>query len=181
LGATYDVGTMYVWNGESNIPTRGVKTADIYYSLNENADASDFASGDWTLLHEDEEFTIIPGAGNNTPDITPQEIDMVGVTARVIALNITADQGQSGGSLNELQFLGTVVSAGSGLAPAPAAPDDAVTWQTPTSIYTLGDATVLTTGTLVEAVSYGSDEGNHLVNGVNFIWGGAAAAAGLSR
>jgi hypothetical protein len=109
LGATYEVEKMYVWNGESNVPTRGVETADIYYSLDVNADASDFSGSEWTLLTSGQDFGQIPGGpqDNNTPDFYgPTDAFDLNVTARVIALNIT-DVPQTGGSLNELQFTGT--------------------------------------------------------------------------
>ena len=102
LGATYAVGTMYVWNGESTVHDRGAETVDIYYSTVASADASNFGSGDWTLWNGG--GTTFALKADNQLDYLPTDAFELNVTARIIAFNITAFWTQGPVSINELQF-----------------------------------------------------------------------------
>jgi len=105
LGATYDVGTMYVWNGEPGVPDRGVRLADIYYSTVDTADpipTGSASSGDWTLLTDEQAFAINPG----TNPYGPTDAIALNINARVIGFYITALQtgNPNNASFAELQF-----------------------------------------------------------------------------
>jgi len=113
FGATYDVETMYVWNGESGVAvsgpeegySRGVATADIYYATDSDAPDGDFTDPKWTLLLADQAFAA---RANNTLAYTPTDAFELNVTARVIGIDIKSNHGNAVfptlGSINELQF-----------------------------------------------------------------------------
>ena len=106
LGTTYTVDTMYVWNyNEDDTGGRGTKDCNIYYSTVVTADASNFASGDWTLFGA---RTLAPTLSNNTP--VTDTIALGGLTARIIGIEtITNHQGFSPFTgLGKLQFDGVI-------------------------------------------------------------------------
>ena len=101
LGATVAVGKMYVWNGQEEIPDRGVESADIYYSTVVTTDpipTGGASSGDWILITAGQAFNEIP-AGE--ADFLPSDAFDLDVSARSIGLYLS---GAGGISLSELQF-----------------------------------------------------------------------------
>ena len=101
LGATVDVGKMYVWNGQEEIPERGVESADIYYSTVVTTDpipTGGASSGDWILITAGQAFNEIPVG---TADFLPSDAFDLDVSARSIGLYLS---GSGGLSLSELQF-----------------------------------------------------------------------------
>jgi len=101
LGATVAVGKMYVWNGQEEIPDRGVESADIYYSTVVTTDpipTGGASSGDWILITAGQAFNEIP-AGE--ADFLPSDAFDLDVSARSIGLYLS---GSGGLSLSELQF-----------------------------------------------------------------------------
>ncbi len=119
LGAIYDVGNMYVWNGLKGLWERGMKTADIYYSTTDpgnNTHVSEAAFDDtgWTLLTSGQAFAQTDNPTN--ADFLPSDTIALDVKARYIVLNITeAYGGINNVSISELQF-----SEASGTPPAAA-------------------------------------------------------------
>ena len=117
LGAIYDVGNMYVWNGLKGLWERGMKTADIYYSTTDpgnNTHVSEAAFDDtgWTLLTSGQAFAQTDNPTN--ADFLPSDTIALDVKARYIVLNITeAYGGINNVSISELQF-----SEASGTTPA---------------------------------------------------------------
>ena len=102
LGATVAVGKMYVWNGQEEIPDRGVVSADIYYSTVVTTDAiptGGASLGDWILITDDQAFNEIPAG---TADFLPSDAFDLDVSARSIGLYLSGTNG--GISLSELQF-----------------------------------------------------------------------------
>lgn len=81
-----------------------------------------------------------------------------------------ASSTRASGPLRKKHLMSFAALAGLVLALAGSAQAADVTWEAPTSVYTLGDATVLTTGTLITAESYGDGPGlgDYTVNGVEF-------------
>ena len=81
-----------------------------------------------------------------------------------------ASSTRASGPLRKKHLMSFAAVAGLVLALAPAAWAADVTWEAPTSVYTLGDATVITDGTLITAESYGDGPGlgDYTVNGVEF-------------
>ena len=101
LGATVAVGKMYVWNGQEEIPDRGVESADIYYSTVVTTDpipTGGASSGDWILITAGQAFNEIPVG---TADFLPSDAFDLDVSARSIGLYLS---GSGGLSLSELQF-----------------------------------------------------------------------------
>ena len=101
LGATVAVGKMYVWNGQEEIPDRGVESADIYYSTVVTTDpipTGGASSGDWILITAGQAFNEIPVG---TADFLPSDAFDLDVSARSIGLYLS---GAGGISLSELQF-----------------------------------------------------------------------------
>ncbi len=101
LGATVAVGKMYVWNGQEEIPDRGVESADIYYSTVVTTDAiptGGASRGDWILITAGQAFNEIPAG---TADFLPSDAFDLDVSARSIGLYLS---GSGGISLSELQF-----------------------------------------------------------------------------
>jgi hypothetical protein len=97
LGAEYIVDTMLVWNYNESTPLRGVGTADI---LTAGAD------GVFSVLIENQAFDAAPGTG----DVDfHQTIDLAGVKAQFIKLDISANLGGDNDfvGLSEVQFQGT--------------------------------------------------------------------------
>ena len=109
LGASYDVGNMYVWNGQpgNGVWDRGVGSADIYYSTSASATGASIptggaSSGDWILITAGQSFN--PKA-NDLNNYLPTDTFNLGVNARVIGLYVTQGFGGNGGnSLAQLQF-----------------------------------------------------------------------------
>jgi len=109
LGASYDVGNMYVWNGQpgNSVWDRGVGSADIYYSTSASATGASIptggaSSGDWILITAGQSFN--PKA-NDLNNYLPTDTFNLGVNARVIGLYVTQGFGGNGGnSLAQLQF-----------------------------------------------------------------------------
>jgi hypothetical protein len=106
LGASYTVGKMYVWNGETGGEwDRGVGSADIYYSTVVTTEAiptGGVGSGDWKLITAAQAFNSMPTDGSN---YTATDTFNLNVTARQIGLYVTQGFGGNGGnSLAELQF-----------------------------------------------------------------------------
>jgi hypothetical protein len=109
LGATYTVDTMHVWNYHEQEDSRGMRDTNIYYSTVETADASNFASGDWTLFVA--KTMTVGWTGVFGPYTPTDNIAMGGLTARVIGieiLNSVSDANNVG--IGKLQFDGTLVS-----------------------------------------------------------------------
>jgi len=97
LGAEYVVDTMLVWNYNESTPLRGVGTADI---LTAGAD------GVFSVLIENQAFDAATGTG----DVDfHQTIDLAGVKAQFIKLDISANLGGDNDfvGLSEVQFQGT--------------------------------------------------------------------------
>ena len=99
LGAVYDLTSVKVWNYNETgaFASRGVMTAnlDVATSL-----------GSYTTHAADRALAIAPGA----PGATGETIDLTGVTARFVRLDISANHGDAGFTgLSELQFDGTLV------------------------------------------------------------------------
>ena len=109
LGATYTVDTMHVWNYHEQHAGRGMKDTNIYYSTVETADASNFASGDWTLFVA--KTMTVGWTGVFGPYTPTDNIAMGGLTARIIAIEIlnSVSNPQYVG-IGKLQFDGTLVS-----------------------------------------------------------------------
>jgi hypothetical protein len=102
--ATYDVGTMYVWNGFTS-STRAVRVMDIYYSTVDTAQAiptGGASSGDWTFWGTPAD---LPEPAATNPFGPTDAIDL-SISARVIGFYITALQTSNGNNANiaELQF-----------------------------------------------------------------------------
>jgi hypothetical protein len=98
LGAVYAVDTMLVWNYNESTPLRGVGTADILIAG---------ADGVFSTLIENQAFDAAPGAG----DVDfHQTIDLAGVKAQFIKLDISANLGGDNDfvGLSEVQFQGTL-------------------------------------------------------------------------
>ncbi len=98
LGGLYNVSELKVWNyneGSPNLTTRGVAMADIYVAGTD---------GIFTLFRANQAFTQAPG---NTSDFS-QEIDLDGVEARYIKLDISASHGGDNNfvGLSEVRFRG---------------------------------------------------------------------------
>lgn len=104
------LGEMKVWNfnAESGRTNRGVGLADIYVSTrddvgihNEVGDDPDFSDNAvWTLLKQAQAFSEAPGdSGYNIPD----ELDLGGIEARWLALDITENLGGAFVGLSEIQ------------------------------------------------------------------------------
>jgi len=106
LGATYEVGKMYVWNGFGG-GWVGIKTADIWYATtdpgnNTANDEVDFVTTGWTSLTTGQAFQQQTDPGE---DFGPTEFIDLNVTARYIVLNISeAHGGINHTSIGELQF-----------------------------------------------------------------------------
>jgi hypothetical protein len=119
LGATYTVDTMHVWNYHEQAANRGMRDTNIYYSTVETADASNFASGDWTLF---DAKTMTTGyTGVNGPYTPTDNIAMGGLTARVIGieiLNSVSDPNNVG--IGKLQFDGELFVPPTNNVPEPA-------------------------------------------------------------
>jgi hypothetical protein len=104
LGQSYDVGTMYVWNGQPGpgVWDRGVGSADIYYSTDATAPGANFSDPKWTLITSGQLFNMKPA---NTANYGPTDAFALNVTARVIGLEVTQGfGGNSGNSFAQLQF-----------------------------------------------------------------------------
>lgn len=108
LGDTYAVDTMHVWNYHEQAAARGMKDTNIYYSTVETADASNFASGDWTLFVAK---TMTTGwTGTAGPYLPTDNIAMGGLTARVIGIEIlNSVSGSNWAGIGKLQFDGTAI------------------------------------------------------------------------
>ncbi|NQV32344.1 MAG: hypothetical protein HQ515_06595, partial [Phycisphaeraceae bacterium] len=98
LGAVYTVDTMLVWNYNESTPLRGVGTADILIAG---------ADGVFSTLIENQTFDAAPGTGD---DDFHQTIDLAGVKAQFIKLDISANLGGDSDfvGLSEVQFKGTL-------------------------------------------------------------------------
>jgi hypothetical protein len=107
LGATYDVGTMYVWNGQpgNGVWDRGSDPVDMYYSTVATTDAiptGGASSGDWILITGAQGLN--PKADASVAYLPTDALDL-NVTAQSIGLYLTQGFGGNGGnSLSELQF-----------------------------------------------------------------------------
>jgi hypothetical protein len=107
LGASYNVGKMYVWNGECGNGTwdRGVNPADIYYSTVATTDpipTGGASSGDWILITAAQAFNQKP---LDTANYGPTDTFDLDVTARAIGLYCSQGfAGNAGCSFAELQF-----------------------------------------------------------------------------
>ena len=115
LGATYTVDTMYVWNYHEQAAGRGMRDTKIYYSTVETADASNFASGDWTLFGAK---TMTTGWTGTAGPYTPTDaIALGGFTAQIIGIEIlnSVSDGNNVG-IGKLQFDG-VLGGGGGATP----------------------------------------------------------------
>ncbi len=112
LGASYDVGTMYVWNGQpgNGVWDRGVGSADIYYSTSDTAQAiptGGATSGDWILITAAQAFNPKANATVNYGYTDAFDLNVTG--AWVIGLQCTQGFGGNGGnSLGQLQFDGVI-------------------------------------------------------------------------
>jgi hypothetical protein len=101
---------MHVWNYHEQADGRGMRDTNIYYSTVPTADASNFASGDWTLFGA-KTMTAVPASDFFIPYTPTDNIAMGGLTARVIGieiLNSVSDPNNVG--IGKLQFDGTLVS-----------------------------------------------------------------------
>jgi hypothetical protein len=139
LGASYDLGTIAIWNFQWNLGTvsdlsdRGVSQFDIFVR-NTVADTSDGTVGGATInldnpaddtgnaLDDDAVFNL--GSSNlwqevlsnqsltqgpNTDTYTGQSFDLTGNTGRFVAIRVDAYYGGSGIALGKLRVDGTLV------------------------------------------------------------------------
>lgn len=102
LGGLYNVSELKVWNyneGSPNLTSRGVATADIYVAGTD---------GVFTLFRANQAFTQAPGTNTDFS----QEIDLDGVEARYVKLDISASHGGDNGfvGLSEVRFRGQAVN-----------------------------------------------------------------------
>ena len=111
LGDSYEVGEMFVWNGQPGpgVAGRGVRAADIYYSTNASATGASIptnatSGGDWTFVGSYE----FAAKAETTDDYLPTSTIDLDVTARVIGFDFSKVTGgawnQGGNSLGQLQF-----------------------------------------------------------------------------
>ena len=90
LGATVDVGNMFVWNSlGSGLPDFAIREIDIYYATtdpgnNVNLSLAAFDATDWTPWGTVAEMAQIPGAADYGPTTTTA----LNVNARYIAFDI---------------------------------------------------------------------------------------------
>jgi hypothetical protein len=121
LGYVYNLSAMNFFNmgtSEGGNNFRGIRQADIYYrtdSLGNNSHLNDtaFDPTGWILLGAagEQRFNVGPTDGIQQG---PDTIDLSGVMARYIALDINSNYGSSAtlAGIGELQFFGTAFSGG---------------------------------------------------------------------
>ncbi|MFI4911462.1 MAG: family 16 glycosylhydrolase [Sedimentisphaeraceae bacterium JB056] len=110
LGSSYSLGTLKLWNFNMDGYTdRGVNQADVYYS-NSASDPGNPVDNpsNWTLVGTagSQTFTEASGRsdyGSNTSYSMPDIVNLYGITARWISLDINSNHGSAYLGISELQ------------------------------------------------------------------------------